>query len=343
MTAKRLIIALIILFALGDIFLFVRHRLRPAAVRDVNHKLDLTAPAAAQTSISINGMEVDSSVAQKRPIAVIVENYPDARPQAGLIDADIVYEAPTEGGITRFMALYQSIAATTIGPVRSARTYFAEIADQWGAVFAHVGGNSDALANIKAGDYKNIADADQFFNDPYFHRIKSRPMPHNVYTSVAKLESLINAHGFSNNANFHPWQFKDDAPGSGATDLNVDFSLKDYAVEWKYDSSNNSYLRVLAGKPHKDADSGKQIAAKNIIVQFVATHPTKTDTLYSIDMDLATGGKAEIFLDGKVIIATWKKVDGHLAYFDDQSKEVPFNRGQTWVELVPDGQGVTWK
>src|SRR5581483_1401572 len=121
----------------------------------------------------------------KRPFAVVVENHPDARPQSGLSQADVVYEALAEGGITRFLAIFQSQDVKSIGPVRSARTYFNDWAQEWGAVYAHVGGNSDALALIKAG-IPGVSDADQFFNDPYFTRISSRRPPHNTYTSINK-------------------------------------------------------------------------------------------------------------------------------------------------------------
>ncbi len=294
---------------------------------------------------AINGSLVKPEIAFSRPVAVMVENHPDARPQSGLNEADIVYEAPTEGGITRFLAVYQTKQAKSIGPVRSARVYFVAIADELGVLFAHVGGNSDALANIRAGQYKNIANADQFFADQYFERVKFRPMPHNVYTSIDKLKNLIQEKKYFNQATYQPWQFKDDALISTptASNINVNFSTVSYAVRWLYDETNNSYARFLANKPHKDLDTGKQIIAKNIIVQFVETSPSKTDTLLSIDMDLTTGGKATVFLDGKEITGTWKKTNGRTRYYNQNNQEMNLNRGVTWVELVPVERAATVK
>ncbi len=294
---------------------------------------------------SLNGTQAESVLAEKRPIAVMVENHPDARPQSGLADADIVYEAPTESGITRFMAVFQTKDAKNIGPVRSARMYFVELANELGAVYAHVGGNSDALADIRTGLFKNISDADQFFNDVFFQRVKFRKMPHNVYTSVEKLEKLISKHQFKNQATYESWQFKDDSAvaTSTAQSINIDFSQKEYSVNWQYNKTDNSYKRFLDGRLHKDLDSGKQIIVKNIITQFVKTAPSKTDTLFSINIDLDSGGKSVAFLDGKAVEGTWKKQNGRTRYYDQANQEISFNRGPTWVELVPVEKSVVWK
>ncbi|MCL5666251.1 MAG: DUF3048 domain-containing protein [Patescibacteria group bacterium] len=297
------------------------------------------------SAATLNGSLVSSGEAQKRPIAVMVENHPDARPQSGLAEADMVYETLAEGGITRFMAVYQTESASNIGPVRSARTYFAEIADEFGAIYAHVGGNSDALANIKSGVYKNIADADQFFNDDFFRRISARPMPHNVYTSTSELRELASAHGFADAANYQSWLFKDDAPSANpAEKINIDFSLPSFAVQWRYNPAGNNYARTMAGQLHKDKDTGKQITAKNIIVQYVETFPVKSDTPLAIGMTLTGSGKSVVFEDGKAIEGAWKKDNsGRTRYYSQDGAEIRFNRGQTWVELVPSDRSVSWK
>ncbi len=294
----------------------------------------------------MNGDMLSPQIAGKRPIAVMVENYPDARPQSGLADADIVYETLAEGGITRFLAFYQTRGVPNIGPVRSARTYFADIANEWNAVYAHVGGNSDVLANIRAGDYKNISDADQFFNGDYFHRVSQRPAPHNMYTSTSKLDELAEARGFGMEAAYQPWLFKDDAPMATPTDsIEINFSFPDYAVNYRYDASRNAYVRWMAGKPHTDLDTGKQIIAKTVLVQLVKIYPVQSDTPLSIGMDLASGGKGYVFEDGKVTVGAWKKIGGRTRFYNANGAEISFNRGQIWVELVPDDgvRRISWK
>ena len=359
---KKFIYILILLAVVFGIYKLVHHKTKAVPVsNNPADQSNLENSKAENLQPAINGVLVPAEVAEKRPIAVMVENHPDARPQSGLVDADLVYEAIAEGGITRFMAVYQTKSSNNIGPIRSARVYYATLADELGAVYAHVGGNSDALANIKAGLYNRIADADQFFLDNYFHRIKSRLMPHNVYTSLAKLQQFVNDRKLPDTATYQAWQFKDDAPAtsSPAKIINVDFSESDFAVKWKYESSNNSYLRFMAGSAHKDLDSGpfdsaqgrpepgrtggKQITAKNIIVQFVTGHSTVTDTIGSQDFDLVGQGKAKVFLDGKEIDATWKKQNsGRTRYYDLLGNEIRFNRGSTWVEIVPADKQISW-
>lgn len=300
-------------------------------------------PESAQTANlkhvyqALNGLEVtDPVLASRRPLAVVVENHPDARPQSGLSKADVVYETVAEGGITRFLAIYQTRQAQNIGPIRSARTYFADIANELGAVFAHVGGNSDVLEGLKQNHYPRLLNLDQFFHDQLFHRISERPMPHNVYSSVERLYSFIKDDKAS--GNYRDWLYTDIFAGSqGAERVWVNFSEPAYQVSYVYNPSKGDYERYLAGKPHVDAEGNIPIFVKNIIVQSVKTWAVKTDTPLSIAMDLSSGGPAYVFAQGQVAIGTWKQAaDGRTRYYDSAGREIGLLRGVTWVELVPE-------
>jgi hypothetical protein len=340
---KKIFLLIILVLVIFLAYRIIHRALRPGRQLSEN----MPAGKAEELMAALNGEMVSPPIAQSRPIAVMVENHPDARPQSGLSQADLVYEAVAEGGITRFMAVYQTKAPANIGPIRSARTYFATLADELGAVYAHVGGNSDVLANIRAGDYKNISNADQFFYSDYFHRIASRHMPHNVYTPLAALGKLVADKHWNNQASFEPWQFKDDsATSTPIKNISIDFSTPSFAVGWRYNSSANSYLRDIAGTPDKDANDSSRITAKNVIVQLVSGHPIQTDTIGSIWIDLIGMGKAKIFLDGAEINSIWKKEAGdRTRYFDLSGQEIKLNRGTTWVELVPveKANQLTWQ
>jgi hypothetical protein len=295
---------------------------------------------------SINGKLVDVSISQTRPLAVVVENHPDARPQAGLSEADVVYETVAEGGITRFLALYQTQETTAIGPVRSARTYFAKLANDWQAIFAHVGGNSDVLANIKNQKYPEILDVDEFFHAKTFQRVKNREMPHNTYTSVKRLKSLaenLKVQDWMGNSH---WIFKSEAPVSELViqRLNIDFSQASYAVSWQYQPQTNSYLRTIAKQVDRDENNQQPIEAKNILVQYVKTVPTETDTIGSLDMELNTQGEAVVFLDGKVINGKWQYQNQQTKFLTLENQEIALNPGVVWVEMVPEERKalVTW-
>jgi hypothetical protein len=172
-------------------------------------------------------------------------------------------------------------------------------------------------------------------------------MPHNVYSSIQKLKELSFAHKFNQQAVFAKWQFLgSDKAVTSSQEIIIDFSEKDYEVKYVFDPVKNLYKRYLAGKAHKDLESGRQIEVKNVIVQFVKTFPTKTDTLYSIGMDLKAGGKAVVFLNGQAVTAVWKKALGdRTRYYDLNNLEISFNPGQIWVELVPEEREplVIWK
>lgn len=288
---------------------------------------------------ALNGLEItDPVLASRRPLAVVVENHPDARPQSGLSQADLVYETVAEGGITRFLAIYQTRQAENIGPIRSARTYFADIANELGAVFAHVGGNSDVLADLKANQWPRLLNLDQFFNDQLFHRISQRPMPHNVYSSVEKLYSFTKTDEAQEQKSYPEWLYTDAFAGSpGADKVVVKFSEPAYEASYVYSSSKAAYERYLAGRPHLDAEGNSPIYTKNIIVQSVRTWSVKTDTPLSIAMDLSSGGPAYVFAQGRVVVGAWKKAsDGRTRYYDSAGKEIGLLRGVTWVELVPE-------
>lgn len=316
--------------------------------QDENRKLDANSEQKVLKE-AVNGTLVSPEIARKRPMAVVIENHPDSRPQSGLGDADIVYETLAEGGITRFLALFQTGRVKNIGPVRSAREYFAELADEWRAVFAHVGGSNETIAKLKDGVYRYVSDANEYYNEQFFERIAERPAPHNVYTSIEQLEKLAAFRKFETTASFFPYLFKDDEPSSNlaalatntplgmiGSKIHIDFSRTGYEVDYQYDPVGNDYLRFLAGKPHLDADTKAQLKAKNVVVQLVEVIPVPKDPLLKVDIKLLGQGRAVTFQDGKVRDGSWiKSVDQPTRYFDEQGGEIKFNRGPIWIELVP--------
>ncbi len=288
---------------------------------------------------SVPPLQIDPTIAlapDQRPIAVMIENHPDSRPQSGLSQADIVYEALAEGGITRQMGIFQSQKVDSIGPVRSARPYYIDWAEELGAIYVHVGGSSDALEELRAG-VPGVANVDQYFNGDYFKRITTRSAPHNVYTSTDKLLALVKDQGIKNSRNYQDYLFKDPAVPSTpvASTINIDFSLPAFAVKWTYDSKTNNYKRYVAGVAVVDAGNNKNILAKNVVVQKVKVTPVPGDPKLTVIIDTKSGGEAVIFQDGKEIKGTWKVVNGRTKYFDNVGQEIRFLRGQIWIEMVP--------
>ncbi len=296
---------------------------------------EATATAPAFTC-PLDGETTGEQQSLRRPFAVMIENHPDARPQSGLSKACIVYETVAEGGITRFMAVFLHNDAGTIGPVRSAREYFADLAKQYDAVYAHCGGPATIYGVIKN---LGLADLDQYFNGDYFWRIKTRHAPHNLYTSTDFLRKGAQAHNYNQQVFFQKLNFKDDEPVEmrPATEtVVIDFSKPAFVVRYDYDRQTNTYKRSMAGKPHIDPDDNRQISPKNVVVQYAPISNIANDPKGRMRVSLIGAGQGIVFQDGKMAPVTWKRetTTDITRYFDAAGVEIKLNRGQTWFELV---------
>lgn len=297
----------------------------------------------------LDGVMTDQESANRHPLAIIVENHKDARPQAGLDKASIIYEAIAEGGITRFLALYGTYEAEKVGPVRSARTYYVDWAHGFNAFFAHVGGNMDALEKIPKD---KILDLDQFkYSSSYWRETRAGlASEHTMFTSTAKLRQQADKNKYSTANNFNVMKFKDDpseadlAATLDKQKISVVFSSSEYNVDFVYDKATNSYKRSEAGKPHIDSVTKGQLNPKDIVVMTVKRSPTVTKINETgWNMTTIGSGTAQIFLDGKTIKGTWKKdsaTDRNL-FYDEAGNEITFNRGQLWICVIPPEGTVT--
>lgn len=294
----------------------------------------------------LTGLPVTRDRAGRRAIAVMFDNLsPDARPQSGLNAASLVFETLAEGGITRFMAVYDEWDAPTVGPVRSTRIYFNSWAAGLGVIFGHDGGNVDALRQLPA--LTGIADVDAGRAGGPYYRIGSRLAPHNEYTSTGRLRRYVAAAGGSTSGAPPSLPFKDDAPlgqRPASFTLNVQFSYGDYNVTWRYDRTTNQYLRFMGGAPHVEATTGKQLTARNVVVM-MARETTDPDpfTPGSIAIQTVGTGPVTVYRDGQAVPGVWSKnsVAAPLRWLDPSGTPIPLNRGTTWIEVVPAGNAVT--
>lgn len=291
----------------------------------------------------LTGFEVKDEASTKRQVTgVIIENSPDARPQSGIRDAGVVYEAIAEGGITRFACLYQDARPGLLGPVRSLRPYFVEWQTPYDPAYAHVGGSAKALETVRSDGYK---DGDQFFNPGAYYRSDDRFAPHNVYTTFDRLDELNKSKSYISST-FEGWPRKEAAPnaGPGASQIEVDISSPLYNSAYSYDKEKNYYVRSQAGEPHIDRESNQPITP-NVVIVIKVEMSLGFEDGYREQIKTTGSGAAYIFQDGNVQEVTWVK-DGpkdRLKFIVD-SEEVKINAGQTWVTAVSasDG-GATWK
>jgi hypothetical protein len=294
-------------------------------------KLEKTPEPPTTVASRMTGRQVDPALNNLPVTGVMIENSQDARPQSGLLQADLVYEAIAEGGITRFLALFQESKPDYIGPVRSVRPYYLDFLVPYDAALAHVGGSTEGLSQVKN---QHVKDLEYGVNASYYDRIKARPAPHNVYTSRDRLLALQTAKGFTSSSYQGFARKAQESPSATPNAKTIDFTISSslYNPHYDYDAATNSYKRSEGGKPHTDERSGTQIAPK-VVIGFVSSHSYAG--VYSVYQTTGSG-PATIFQDGVAISATWSKADRNSEYvFKDASGAViPLNPGQTWISLV---------
>ncbi len=316
---------------------------RPSPATPVAAKQEVITdtPESEKIVSPLTGLKVSPELSKRPVTAVMIENSPDARPQSGLTDSGIVFEAIAEGGITRFAAVYQEDQPQYIGPVRSARPYFIDWIYAFHPAYAHAGGSAEALQKIKKMDIK---DMDHGVNASAFQRVSNRVAPHNLYTSMDKLDEVKKKRGYKFEE-FTGFPRKEESPSKtpNASTIEMNISSFYYNTRHVYDSKTNTYLRSEGGKPHKDGKTGKQIAPKVLIANIIPhqRHSNGVNTAY----DHIGSGKCYVFQDGTVTIGTWKKesVKSMITFTDSSGKPIALNPGQTWITAVGKDSGVIYK
>ena len=285
--------------------------------------------------------------APERPVlAVKVENTRDAYPLAGLERADVVYEEPVEGGITRFAALFQCREAGRVGPVRSARTtdpkILLQLSDQ--PILAFSGAHPKVTAALEDAGVFQLTETS---GNVAYERDDARSAPHNLFVATRPLSNLATKAGVDRSA--PPALFRyDDAipsPSRRRTSATVTFSTST-VVDW--DWSQGRWVRQLDGAPML-AESGSAISADNVVIQEVVV--TDSDILDvtgspSPDVELLGQGRAWILRDGRLVIGRWRRASlRDVTVFETRDgEEIALAPGTTFVELMPkDDGGVTFE
>jgi hypothetical protein len=306
---------------------------------------------------------------KRRPLVVMIENHTDARPQSGLSQADVVYEAVAEGGITRFATVFYCKDAPLIGPVRSARVYYIDFAAEYGQypLYAHVGGANtpgpaDALGKLRKINWAGYNDLNQFsIPFPYFfrdyERLPNRATEHTMYSSTKKLWDFARENrGLSNkdkkgvswDKDFEEWEFKDGDPEKSPTARSIAIGFWDnrsaYTTTWKYQPKQNGYIRYHGSTPHLDKNTEKPITAANVVVLFMRESSANDGYPGGHLLYRTTGsGRGVLFQDGDAKPISWSKKDQFSRMtFSSSEGEVAFNRGPIWFAVAPDEKRVAY-
>ncbi len=306
---------------------------KPVQAATGNTEATSTMEMATSTQVvrALDGVMVAPGMDKLQSFAVMIDNHPDARPQSGLSRANVVYEMPVEGGMTRFMAVFDaSTTADMIGPVRSARLYFAELVDSLHLMYGHVGGSPEALEWIK--NKKGFEDLNEFWNGKYYWRSAKRAAPHNVYTRMDELNSALVEKNWT--AKNPPSWVYDDATSTKV--LVAKSEVIHFAavpdIQWSYDATTQLYARLDGGIEKKDAD-GTAVRAANVLV--LHTESQTIDDYGRLKVRMTGSGPLEVYRDGRKIEGTWHRSTGEGYRFETvQGTDLALHRGTSWVEVV---------
>ncbi len=281
----------------------------------------------------LNGICVNSAAEQTPSIvAVMIENHPASRPQAGLAEADVVYEVMVEGNYTRFLAIYSDkTEVVKVGPVRSARPYYLDwVAEYGNPLYMHVGGSPDALKIIAT---RKIWDANEMYIGNSFWRSTNRQAPHNTYTNTEHWEKLVKQ---KTTGAFSSWNFSTStiACTTHCVDfIEIPYLSPSFVTGWKYNSSTQNYERWQDGAPHQ-TETGT-IHADTIAIM---ESPVKVlDEVGRLEMKTIGSGPAAVIVNGQKIMGTWQKssLAERTRWFDVAGKEINFKPGKIWIQIVP--------
>ena len=298
----------------------------------------------------LDGALANPDVRQRLPVAIMVDDNVQARPQYGFNAASIVYQAPADGGEARYMMVFQEMDARRVEPVRSGRPYFVDWASEYRSAFAHYGGDAKTLIYLPLIDNRYLYDIDALAGSgPAFHRDKTRKAPHNAVASSTSVRARAVKEGAP--AGMVPGlgvrPFADDLPlDKRPVKGSITISYNRGATSYTYDRARNLYLRSVAGKPQVDAADGKRVTARNVVVLWMglSIDPESEPHHNRPLLDHVGSGKALVFRDGRVIPATWKKPSRFTLtrFYDAAGAEIPLVRGRIFIQVVPAGTKVTY-
>lgn len=311
----------------------------------------------------LSGIVTTAELAHRYPIAVMIDDAPAARQQAGLSFASIVWQAPAEGGIPRYMAIFQAGTPPTIGPVRSARLYFVRWAAEWKAVYLHAGGPPPLRAYL-AGRQTLVLDV----NGRATNRVRFRAAPHNLYTEGPRLRRFAErelrataerlAYDPAEPGRLQP--FRDAVPEAerGPEGGTIRVTYTSARVDYRYDRASNTWLRSVDGREHHDAlatanrgkgaiGAGPRIAPTTVVVMVVPIRRSASiegPALGRLEADSLGKNTAWVFAEGRVTKGTWRKPTptDRTRFFDAAGHELAFPRGQVFIQVIPTASAATF-
>lgn len=286
----------------------------------------------------LDGLKYYPEELSRRPVAVSIDNHPEARWQAGLSQAEIIYEFEVEHPYTRYLCIFLAKEPKLVGPVRSARPYIVYYALENDGIFVHVGGSQDAFNEISR---LSVADVDGLYSGAMFRYYDTEKYaPHNMYTTLKSIRDEALSYGYRTESSFECYIFNEKSKK-----LSIDFNNftvaetikitynKNNATDYTYDQDTKLYLRFKDGEKHIDELDNEQLTAKNIIA--VETSKSVLDSAGRLYLGTIGEGRGLYITEGESIPITWKKQSENARMrFYTENNELKLNPGNTWIQVV---------
>lgn len=296
---------------------------------------ETTTTTAPPPPAPLTGLPESDDAVRERPALVLkIDNHDRlARPQAGINEADVVFEEQVEGGVTRLAAVFHSEDADPVGPIRSGRTTDIAIVSQLNhPLFGFSGANSATLNAILDAP---IVDVRWDARPDAYRRVSERPAPHNLFTSTEELYTSAPDDAVPPPSLFEYRADVESEDGEPVDSFSITFSgSAGYGASWDWDARSGEWEREQIGTPHVDPD-GEQVSVPNVVVQVVG-YATRFG---NPEAQLVGEGSAYVFTRGRVIEGTWQRssLEEVTRFLDAAGNDILLTPGQTWVELPPVG------
>ncbi|MDO4176516.1 MAG: DUF3048 domain-containing protein [Bacillota bacterium] len=317
-----------------------------------------------------------------RPVQVSIPNAPDgAVPQSNISYADIIYEIPVEGQLTRLQAIFYSQFPDKVGPCRSVRYYFVDIAREYRAFHVGYGWGKKAHNYMKESGIPHI---NGMQDTDLFYRVEDKAAPNDAYIDWSSIESYD---GYNDEQTLRAWKFRDDewqaerdeaqttidelSDSDDPEDIDAVEEAKEILAKHDkassihvhsnvaasntssctYDEEKGVYTRAWFGEPYKDKETGEVLEFSNILVQYVHSDPMidedtgLDDPKGRIEIDFNSRGDALLFTNGEVIKGTWSKKnpDARTIFKDENGRQFRFTPGKTWVYVIDQNMNLTYE
>lgn len=284
----------------------------------------------------LSGVEVGEDERELPIVGIMLDNHPNARWQAGLREAEVVYEIRVEGNFTRYLAMYQVGDPKVIGPIRSARTPFVNRILEYGAIYVHYGGSPAGLQDV--ADFKVSSIDGMAVGEPVYYRNHSvgKEAPHNAYSSMEEIRAYGERRGFPEKTEFEGYNFYSEKTLPGEKEA-LSFTINIMSgntTAYVYQEEEGFYHRYKDGELHIDENDKEPLEVTNVIIQYA--DGILVDDRGRVNLDDVGQGEGLIFSQGHYADISWEKKDrsSPTLFYDDEGEPLKLNVGQTFIQVV---------